>query len=62
MNVHLTSDPHRVTWALLGYSHDDQGVPHARMQAHGVTDLQDLDPVGIDAVVVALLVAAERTA
>lgn len=57
LNLHHTSDPLRFAWSLLVISTDSRGIPGARLVQHGIVDLQDPDPVGIE-VVAALLARA----
>ena len=57
LNLHPTTDPLRFAWALVIIQTDARGVPGARVIEHGVVDLQDPDPVGIE-VVAALLARA----
>lgn len=62
LNVHARAGSDRLVFALLVYTHDSQGVPHAHLVQHGSTDLADQDEVGLAAIVQALAVAVDRTA
>lgn len=61
-NLHLVPNSNRVGWGLLSYTINSQGVPDARLIAHGVCDLDDFDMSGLDAAVHVLLRAVEARA
>lgn len=60
LNLHVRPGADRISWALLVYSPDRNGVPQAHLQSHGAVDLHDQDAVGIDALALMLARAVDQ--